>query len=315
LGWPLVHIHVSGNTNVPYKASVFDVAHDHGLSTAFMVGKPSLAICGDSYNATNGGPDFIPPDNDRSKIDTNFLGYYSSSSIIVDYFLHSLTNGTPYNSAFLHVTEPDSIGHSKGWGTSAWFDGLQQVDAQLGRIFAAIETNGNSSISLQTALIITADHGGYGPTHTDPLLEYNYTIPIFVWGPGFPDGTDLYALFANRADPGTNRVDYNSIWQPLRNGDTGNLALSMLGLPPIPGSTLIPLFPTATPALSIRPGVQPVIEWSAAAAQFTLETSPTLGPGANWTAVTTGIVTNSPKFSYSLRAEGSPGFYRLRKSQ
>jgi hypothetical protein len=125
---------------------------------------------------------------------------------------------------------------------------------------------------------------------------------------------DLYTLFANRADPGTNYVDYNAVWQPLRNGDSGNLALAMLGLPPIPGSTLIPLFPTETPSLSVSAqGQLAQVVWSAAAAAFGLEWSGSIEPGAFWTPVTEGVVTNVNSLSYTLPVEGPARFYRLRK--
>ncbi len=307
-------IHSTGNTNVPYKASVFDVVHDHGLSTAIVYGKSTLNICVDSYTSTNGAPDLILPDNGSNKID--YVGFGWKSSLVVDAFEPSLATNLPYNYAFLHFADCDGVGHQYGWASPAWFESLRTVDTQLGRLLWAIQNHTNPAIARETAVIVTADHGGYGPTHTDRRLEYNYTIPLLAWGPGFPAGSDPYTLFANRADPKTNRVDYDSIWQPLRNGDSGNLALSILGLPPIPGSTLIPLFPTSTPSVAIRAGAQPMIEWSAAGVRFTLETSATLGPSANWTAVTSGIVTNSLQLAYPLPPDqSSDRFFRLRKSQ
>ena len=307
-------VHNSGNPNVAYKSSVFDVAHDRGLRTGFLVGKSTLAVCAQSYDANNGAPDLIPPDdNGRGKIDLVFVAD-SYTAGVIDAFLPSLTNGALCQYAFLHFTDMDNMGHSTGWGSAGWFGALEALDAQLGRLLDAIDTNSNPTIALETAIILTADHGGYGLTHVDPTLEYDYTIPLFVRSPGFQPGADLYGYFANRTDPGTSRVDYNGIWQPLRNGDTGNLALALLGLPTIPGSTLVPLFPTNTPSLSlVARGQKPVVAWSAAAAGFVLEASGSLASAAAWTPVTTGIVTNANGFSYELISTTESQFFRLRR--
>jgi hypothetical protein len=304
-------IHNSGNPNVAYKASVFDVVHDRSLTTAALVGKSRLAVCVQSYDATNGAPDLVPPDSGRNKIDFALITD-SYGSAIVNAFLPSLTNGVPYNYAFLHFVDLDYAGHGYGWGSSVWFDTLEEVDGELGRILSIVESSPNPTISEGTGVIVTADHGGGPYGHGDQTDPWNYTIPLLIWGGGFPAGVDPYTLFANRTDPGTNYLDYNTIWQPLRNGDTGNLALTMLGLPPVPGSTLIPLLPTSTPSLTAAPQGQDVrIEWSAAAAGFRLEAAASLGPDALWSPVSSGIVTNVNGFSYTAPVQSGVGFYRL----
>ncbi|TWU27741.1 hypothetical protein [Bythopirellula polymerisocia] len=94
-------------------------------------------------------------------------------------------------------------------------------------------------VSHDTIIILTADHGGTGTGHGTATTRANYTIPVLVWGSGVAPSADLYVLNPNsRLNPGTGRPSYTAIGQPIRNGDTGNLALQLLGLGPVDGSTI-----------------------------------------------------------------------------
>jgi hypothetical protein len=110
------------------------------------------------------------------------------------------------------------------------------VNTYLGQVFNLVETD--SQLIGKTAIVLSADHGGSGTNHSTAATPAHYTIPFYVWGPGVAHG-DLYALnVGTRTDPGTGRPDYNASGQPIRNGDGGNLALSLLGLTSIPGSLI-----------------------------------------------------------------------------
>ena len=154
-------------------------------------------------------------------------------------------SGTPaqrFNFSFLHYVDPDKSGHSDGWPSDLYFETLRQADDYIGDLLAAIESD--PILNGRTTLIVVTDHGGGNPfTHhnvsTDPL---NYKVPLFVWGAGAPAATELYdANMSTRTDPGTAQLDYDladMAGQPIRNSDSGNLALSLLGLPSVPGSTV-----------------------------------------------------------------------------
>jgi hypothetical protein len=141
-----------------------------------------------------------------------------------------------FNYAFLHYRDTDTIGHALSWGSSGWFYALQTADAYLGEVLKLIETD--PELAGKTAVIITADHGGIGFGHSGDDEPENFTIPLIVWGAGIGRG-DLYAINRDtRTEPAKERVPYSNDRQPIRNGDTGNLALSLLGLGPIPGSLI-----------------------------------------------------------------------------
>ncbi len=231
-------LHNNGNPAVEYVTSVFDVVHDHGLKTALYATKLKFSLFDVSYNETHGAADMIGEDNGRDKIDIydNNPIAISMSEALHYRMLESLVTERPHY-AFAHYTEPDAFGHAFGWGSDDYNFAVREVSGHLGELLATIEFD--PVLAGRTAVIITSDHGGSETGHSNASIPMNYTIPIFVWGPGIAAGTDLYALNqTTHVDPGNGRPTYTDPAQPIRNGDTGTLALHLLNLPAIPGSYL-----------------------------------------------------------------------------
>ena len=146
---------------------------------------------------------------------------------------------------FVHLGSPDHYGHRDGGMSAAYRASVIRTDARIGRLLKAIDSS--SALKGSTYVILTADHGfRAGATDHSAHLYANYRIPFVVWGPGVARGASLYRLNPDYRAPGTSRPTYDGR-QPIRNGDLGNLALDLLGLGPIPGSTL-----NSTQSLDIR---------------------------------------------------------------
>jgi hypothetical protein len=310
--------HNSGNANVLYKASMMDVAHDYVRNTALYTGKTRLDICDRSYNAANGAADLIGADNGTDKIDFASVADVSGAAISneVTQLITNLQSATPNHYSFIHIAEPDLTGHSSSWGSASWSNAVRMVDTQIGRIMDAIDAN--PALSNQTALIITADHGGGGVTanaHTEAYHPNNYTIPFFVRAPSIRGGTDAYAIFANRGSPGTNRTDYTTQPQPIRNADASNLALSFLGLPPIPGSFIVPALNTPANTLRVASGgAFTTVFWYDPNNSSVLEQASAIATPTVWSPVTSGIILSETTKSYSVtNGVGPTKFFRVRK--
>ena len=236
-------LHDAGNPAVPYIASTFDVAHDHGLSTALYSGKSKFSIFPQSYNVTaqtaGGRPDQYLDDGDQGndKIDNWVVPAADGNSTeLIARFISDM-QVEAYDYAFLHFLEPDESGHAAGWSSPRWDDAVALVDELLGGVFELVETD--PQLAGNTALVLTADHGGLGLWHDDIHDPNIYTVPLFVWGPGVAAQADLYRLNRlTRRDPGTEQPAYTADVPPIRNGDTANLALGLLGLPPVEGSRI-----------------------------------------------------------------------------
>jgi hypothetical protein len=225
-------IHNSGNPHLSYVYSAFDVAHDHGRSTCMYAGKVKFTLFSNSYGARYGAPDGVAEDNGRNKID-HVVILEKNSEQLVAAAEGDLASGA-CDFAFIHIPDLDAVGHASGWGGEEWLATLDMVDGWVGRIakFASPDTT-----TAPFGLVVTADHGGNELDHSDASNPADYTIPFYVVAPDVAAGADLYALAGGRrADPGAGRPRNSAPIQPVRNGDAGNTALGLMGLPPIPGS-------------------------------------------------------------------------------
>jgi len=216
-----------------YVAGAFDVAHDNGLRTGLWSTKTKFSLFKISYDAEHGAPDTTGPDNGRNKLDV--FTYVKSAPELTAQFIANMTTN-PCNYAFVHLGDTDAAGHEHGWGSPEYMAALTSMDSCLGLIMKSMTDN--PELKNRSTLIVTADHGGHGIGHGDATDPLNYTIPFYVWGAGVTPG-DLYTFNAGvRSSPGNGRPDYAAQPQPIRNGDAGNLALTLLGLGSIPGSSI-----------------------------------------------------------------------------
>jgi hypothetical protein len=217
-----------------YIPSVFDVVHDAGKSTALFSSKDKFVIFKQSYDQTNGAPN----EHGRDKVDMFFTaddGPPKFSQTVNDHFIDEMRSHH-FNYVFLHYRDADSVGHVLRWDSGEYRWAVKNVDGFIGEVFKLVETD--PQLKGKTAIVLTADHGGSAFGHVNPQLKENFTVPVLVWGAGVAHG-DLYAMNReSREEPGDRRIDYSAAKQPIHNGDTGNLALSLLGLGPIPTSLI-----------------------------------------------------------------------------
>jgi type I phosphodiesterase/nucleotide pyrophosphatase len=212
-----------------YKASTFDVVHDAGFTTAMYASKNKFILYDQSYNAANGAPNA----NGSDKI-TTYYGPESTAAMQSQVLSGLAANHFKYT--FVHYADTDDAGHGSGWGSAAYNAAVTTIDGYLGQLFNLVQND--ATLVGKTAIILSADHGGSGTGHSDATLAVDYTIPFFAWGAGVAHG-DIYSFnLDTRTNPGTSRPTYTAPGQPIRNGDGGNLALSLLGLGPIPGSLI-----------------------------------------------------------------------------
>ena len=107
-----------------------------------------------------------------------------ASSVMTAY--KTSTEGKP--SLFLiHLADPDSAGHEKGWMSRSYMQALESTDRAIGTILKGFQELG---LYKRTAFIITSDHGGHDKTHGTTSPE-DMTIPWIASGPGIKSGCEI----------------------------------------------------------------------------------------------------------------------------
>ncbi|MCF6376843.1 alkaline phosphatase family protein [Nocardioides KLBMP 9356] len=196
-------------------SSVFRVVDASGGSTALFAAKTKFTLWQRSW------PDAI----DVTTIDED-------NSELVDRFIADL--GTDRDFRFLHLSPPDVAGHAHGWMSKPYLKAVRQADALVGRVVKAV--NSDPVRKARTTILLTSDHGGHGPDHSNARLLDDYRIVFMARGAAAGRGVDLYAINPTYKDPGTKRTTYGLRRPPVRNGMIANLALDLLDLPAVEGS-------------------------------------------------------------------------------
>lgn len=261
-----------------YLESVFSVAHDYGLRTALYASKSKFSLFDLSYDEKNGMPDLIGEDNGRDKIDAFIQATISENvvddledAIKQDFFdflmVHIRTPDTAGHGFTWTTSRP-----------SFYMDSVKKADELLEDIFEQVEKNPAWRGRTYIVLTSDHGGLTGAKVHDAFLERENFTIPFYVWGPGIPAGADLYELNPqSRKDPGVLNPTGDPTVSlpvslptapalsgvphppaelklpilirppepfastdppPIRNADAGNLCLSLLGVPSIPGSTV-----------------------------------------------------------------------------
>ena len=177
-------------TKYEYLTSVFDVAHDAGLRTGLYAGKLRFNMEVNSYDAahSDNGENKI----DEHEVDAAVAGNYTTSQTLVNQWKSQMSSKNPLRYSFIHFADTDDIGHVSGWNvtspTTPYMQAVEHEDAWLGQIIA--EVNNTPALKGNTAIVLTADHGGHGNVgpdpngHSDNTLPADYTVPFYVYTPG-----------------------------------------------------------------------------------------------------------------------------------
>lgn len=156
----------------PKVPTLFEIAHDHGLTTGVFSTKSKFSM-------------FTHP----TPADDAYISSESSSpddGLVARKACEAITQHKP-GAMLIHLGNNDRVGHLKGWGSPEQMAALETADTCIADVFKALKTAG---IDNDTLVIISSDHGGSGLTHgaSDPRSRF---IPWIAVGPHVRKNYDL----------------------------------------------------------------------------------------------------------------------------
>jgi len=141
--------------------TIFDVAHDAGLGTAFFSGKVKLRHVARA-----------------SSLDSMTARFLPDASVVILARTY-LVEQQP-NLMLVHLPNIDRAGHEFGWGHAKQRETLRATDIAIASLIAVIESG---ELRGPSRVIVTADHGGEGWNH-QLVRRGNLTVPWILWGDG-----------------------------------------------------------------------------------------------------------------------------------
>ncbi len=163
--------HVDWNGYEPSRGFIqfptfLQIATEHGLRAAMIVGKEKL-----KHLSPPGAMEYF-----------SFPGSFARD-VVADLSAYVAQKGFP-NLVFLHFSDPDLAGHTKGWMSPEYLAAVKASDDAFGIVQKVMMDAG---VANSAYVIVTADHGGLGTSHDKDIPEDRH-IPWIISGPCIAKG-------------------------------------------------------------------------------------------------------------------------------
>jgi predicted AlkP superfamily pyrophosphatase or phosphodiesterase len=113
-------------------------------------------------------------------------GEKASDSLVAEVAARWISTSRP-QVLFVHLADPDIVGHRSGWGSAEQIAAVADADRALAQIVTALA---GARAADSTLIIVSSDHGGAGRSHGGTDVRSRY-IPWIAVAPGVRRDYDL----------------------------------------------------------------------------------------------------------------------------